>query len=158
MFTDERSNANRAVVHRFVQQLWNERNLGVADEIFTQDCTVHAIQSLPFVRAEIMRGPEHIKPIVTTYCSAFPDWYVTIEEMVADEDKIMLWSTAQGTFQREFMHIHPTGQQVTWTGIRIFRLMGGKIAEYWQLWDWLGLYQQLGIVSERAQLLPKARS
>ena len=66
--------------------------------------------------------------------------------MIAEGDKVAVRFTARGTHKGEFLGIPPTGKQVAWAGINIYRVASGKIAETWQLSDGLGLMQQLGVV------------
>jgi steroid delta-isomerase-like uncharacterized protein len=83
---------------------------------------------------------------VTMFLSAFPDLHWTIEDAVAEGNKVVLRLTARGTHRGAFQGIPPTGKQVTVTGIIISRLADGKIAEEWANRDVLGLLQQLGVV------------
>jgi predicted ester cyclase len=135
--------AHKATVRRFVDELWNGANLAVADEIFSQDCVPH---SLGYNGAQFgdRYGPKHIKLVVAAWRAAFPDWQITINDLLAEGDKVVLVSTGQGTHCGRLMGIQPTGRRVRFTGMRTFRFESGKIAEYWVLWDWHGLWRQLG--------------
>jgi steroid delta-isomerase-like uncharacterized protein len=76
--------------------------------------------------------------------TSFPDLTITIEDLIAEGDKVVTRLTARGTHQGTFRGIAPTGRVVSWTGIRIFRIAEGKIVEHWANWDDLSLLQQLG--------------
>ena len=89
------------------------------------------------------KGPEGFKQFVTTFITAFPDLHLTIDDMVAEGDKVALRITARGTHQGDFMGIAPTGKQVTAPGIVIQRLTGGKLAEGWLVNDLLTMFQQM---------------
>jgi steroid delta-isomerase-like uncharacterized protein len=78
---------------------------------------------------------------------AFPDFHVTLEDLIADEHKVVVRLTARGTQRGAFMGVPATGKSATWMGIRIFRLVNGKIVEHWGVWDSLGMMQQLGMNS-----------
>ncbi|MFC1633346.1 alpha/beta fold hydrolase [Planctomycetota bacterium] len=129
---------NKAVVFR-LGEVWNQGNLAVADEIFATDFVNHD-PSRPDVT-----DLESYKGAVVEYRTAFPDFRVVIH-MVAEGDKVAARWTATGTHQGEFMGIPPTGKHMTWTGMNIFRLAGGKIVEAWWSYDALALMQQLGVM------------
>ena len=78
--------------------------------------------------------------------TALGDFRVTVENIVAEGDKVALHLTWGGTHKGEFAGIAPTGKQATMTVINIYRVEGGKIAEQWAVADMLGLMQQLGAV------------
>jgi predicted ester cyclase len=80
------------------------------------------------------------------YLTAFPDLHLTIEDLIAEGDKVVDRQTARGTHQGTFMGIPPTGKQITVTAMNISRIVGGKIVEHWVELDTLGMLQQLGVV------------
>jgi len=77
---------------------------------------------------------------------AFPDFEWTVEDMIAEDDKVVVRVMHRGTHQGEFMGIKPTGKQVTYGSNTTFRVKDGKIAEEWGYGDHLGLMQQLGVI------------
>ena len=89
------------------------------------------------------------------YLSAFPDLHITVEDMIAEGDKIVARLTMRGTHQGAFLGIPPTGKQVTGTAIDINRITGGKSVEHWNNSDTLGLLQQLGVVPLPGQVAPR---
>jgi steroid delta-isomerase-like uncharacterized protein len=84
--------------------------------------------------------------MVTMYRSAFPDMRVTIEDLVAEGDKVAARWSVTGTHRGELMGIPATGKRVTVTGIEINRFAGGKLVEHWESFDQLSMMQQLGVV------------
>lgn len=130
---------NKAIFHRFIEEVWNKGNLAVADELFTPDAVSPSAPNLP-------PGSEGVKIIATMFRSAFPDFHMTIEDLIAEEDKVVARFTQGGTHKGEFMGIAPTGKQVEFTEIGILRIVGGKVVESWYETDMLGLMQQLGAV------------
>lgn len=130
---------NKALVRRGYEEL-NNRNLAQLYENFAIDSVFHA----PGGRE--MRGLEHMKQLVTRLLSAFPDYYETIDDMVAEGDKVVARVRWTGTHQGEYMGIAPTGKQVTYTAITVYRIADGKIVETWQEGNRLGLMQQLGVI------------
>jgi predicted ester cyclase len=90
------------------------------------------------------------------YLAGLPDLRVTIEELVAEGDKVAVRRSYAGTHRGELLGVPPTGKQLQLGGISIFRLTGGKIAEHWEQLDRLTLMQQLGVVPTPAQAPPQA--
>jgi predicted ester cyclase len=82
--------------------------------------------------------------------AAFPDLHQTIEEQIAEGDKVAYRWTARGTHLGELMGIAPTGNRVMFTGISIAHLAEGKIEEIWENYDALGMMQQLGVIPSLA--------
>ena len=137
------SEENKEKARRFLEEAFNEGNLDVADELFTSDYVLHD-PSLP----EEMRGPEGVKGVVQMYRSAFPDTNITVEDQIAEEERVVTRWTGRGTHQGELMGIPPSGNQVEVSGITISRFEGGKIAEDWTNYDTLGMMQQIGAIPE----------
>ena len=93
-----------------------------------------------------IQGREAYQQFVTMYRTAFPDLHYTIEDLIAEGDRVVAHYTTQGTHQGALMGIAPTGKQVTLTGILICRFANGKYVEGWANSDVLGMLQQLGVV------------
>jgi len=83
--------------------------------------------------------------------TTFPDLHVSIEDVIGEGDRVVVRFTLRGTHQGELMGIAPTGKQVAMTGISIIRVANGKFLEEWANTDWLGLLQQLGVISAPGQ-------
>jgi steroid delta-isomerase-like uncharacterized protein len=131
---------NKALVRRHVEEFWNQGQLELADELHTEDIVMHD-PSAPEVH-----GSEAYDQLVIMYRTAFPDIRFTIEELIAEGNLVSERWSASGTHQGELMGIPPTGIHSTNTGISIFRIAGGKIAEEWAQWSTLGMMQQLGVI------------
>jgi steroid delta-isomerase-like uncharacterized protein len=86
------------------------------------------------------------KGMVMMFRAAFPDWVEAVEDVIAEDDKVVIRVTGRGTHEGEFQGIPPTGRQVVATGVGIARIEGGRIAEAWAAYDALGLMQQIGAV------------
>lgn len=136
---------NKALVRRHVEEAWNKGNLSVLDEIMAPNLVNH--NAPPGITPD----REGFKQIISMHRKAFSDLHVTVEDMVAEGDKVVNRWTVSGTHKGEYMGIAPTGKQVTLTGISIHRIEGGKIVEQWHEVDMLGLMQQLGVVPPPAQ-------
>lgn len=115
---------------------WNEGRLEVIDEIYAPT----------FVNHFTGETPESVKQKIVMVRAAFPDVQITIDDQVAEEDKVMSRWTARGTHQGEFMGTPATYKRMEQTGISIMRVQEGRIVEGWSRADELGLLQQLGLI------------
>jgi predicted ester cyclase len=143
---------NKRIVARFVEELWNERKLEVADAIFDEDCHTHQLQSGQPVIAS-PRDPAAAKAEVTDWLSGFSNLKFTVEQMFADRDRIISQLAMDGTQTGQWMGIPPTGKRVNIRMITIHRIRKGKIIEDWVLVEWLGLLQQLGALPPTKDIL-----
>jgi steroid delta-isomerase-like uncharacterized protein len=146
---------NKAIVWRFYEELWNTRNLSVADEIFASDCVTHQLQSGAACPG-VPRSPEAVKHHVAEWLAGFPDLRFSVEQMLAEADLVMSRSVMHGTHTGTWLGIAPTGKQVSIRMFVVHKIMNGKIAEDWVLVEALGFFQQLEIVPSTQQLLAKA--
>ena len=96
-------------------------------------------------------GIEGARQFAGMFLTAFPDMHFTVEDMIAEGDKVVARITMSGTQQGAFMGIPPTGKHVAWTAIDINRVAGGKSVEHWMEMDALVLMQQLGVVPAPGQ-------
>ena len=140
------SEANKNVVRRLFEEVWNKGNLPVADELFAPNYAHHD-PSTP----DVGRGPESEKKRATLYRTAFPDLHLTIEDIIAEGQTVMARWSCRGTHKGDLSGIAPTGKQMNISGVSIAHFAGGKMTEGWINWDALGLMQQLGVVPELAK-------
>ncbi len=138
---------NKAMARREIQELFNHTgNLDAAEEIYAPDYVGHDPSTGD------IRGAEAAKQFAAAYRQAFPDLEASIEDQIAEGDKVVSRFTSRGTHQGETEDFGPpTGNRVEVSGITIERFEGGKIAEDWTHYDALGLLQQLGLVPEAGQ-------
>src|SRR5262245_63010776 len=101
--------ANKALVEHFVEEFWNRGNMAAADELMTADVTI-------FLPGSGQVDKETFRAFATTVRAAFPDWYSTAEELIAEDDRVAERWTGRGTHQGEFQGIAPTGRQVVVPG------------------------------------------
>ncbi len=128
---------NKAIVRRWYEEMWNKGNLELIDELIASDVTGHSpIQNVD--------GVEASKRYVTMSRAAFPDLHFTIEEMIAEGDKVVAVRTLAGTHRGEYLGVAPTGNHVNITGINVFHIADGRIAETSTFVDTLDLMEQLG--------------
>lgn len=136
---------SKTLVRRYAEEVFNEGNLPVLDDIMVLDYVDHvALHSQA-------SGREAFKQTLGMFRRGFPDGRVTVEDVISEGEKVAWRWTIRGTHLGEFLGVPATGRQVTWTGIIIWRISGGQIAEWWASPDTLGLMQQLGVVPTPGQ-------
>ena len=134
------SEQNKTLARRWFEDLFSQGNLDAANEILSAEFVDHLTH-------EDERGIEELKHYVTIYRTAFPDIQDSVEDIVAEADKVVVRWKSRGTHQGEFMGVAPTGRHVTFTGMRLFSIAENKIVESWVNIDERGLREQLGAVS-----------
>jgi steroid delta-isomerase-like uncharacterized protein len=136
----------KVIARRFFDEVWSEGKLELADELFASDYIGH-----PSDVEETVRGPEAVKQYVRALLESFSDLRMTIEDQVAEGDKVVTRWTARGTHDGNLMGTEPTGRTGTVTGITIQRIRDDKVVEGWTNWDVLGMLQQLGLAPQLSQ-------
>jgi steroid delta-isomerase-like uncharacterized protein len=136
---------NSEVVRKFFEAGPSSGDLGAADALLAPDFSLHTPLPTPGPGIEAMNN------VIITCRAAFHGLHVTIEDLMADGDKVTCRFTARGVHNGEFMGLPPTGKKIVMTGIEIFRLRDGKIAELWGEANLMGLMQQLGILPAPSQ-------
>jgi predicted ester cyclase len=131
---------NKAIVRAYVETVWNRRQLQRADDVVAPDFVDHA--PLPGQAP----GLDGAKRKWAMYLDAIPDLRVTIEELMAEGDKVAGTPHLRGHAQGRAVGHTGHWQQLRVGGISIFRLAEGRIAEHWEQLDRLALMQQLGVV------------
>jgi steroid delta-isomerase-like uncharacterized protein len=132
--------SNMQVVRRFFEVGPSKGDLKAADALLTPEFSLHTPLPTPGPGIEAMNN------VIITCRAAFHGLHVTIDDMMADGDRVTCRFTARGIHQGAFMGLPPTGKKIEMTGIEIFRLRDGKIAELWGEANLMGLMQQLGIL------------
>ena len=125
---------NKAIVRRFFEEVWNQRNENVIDEVFAS--------TVLFNGQSITR--DAVKQALAGRRTSFPDISVTVDDQVAEGDKVSTRRTWRATHRGPYRGVAPTGKLVTWTQISVVRLSRGRIVEDWAVADELTLLQQLG--------------
>jgi steroid delta-isomerase-like uncharacterized protein len=134
---------NKALLRRAVDEFYNQRNLDIIDEVFVDDVIAHEPD-------RDLRGTEEVKQYSAAYLDAFPDQSATVEDVIAEDDKVVLRYTFRGTHQGETEELGPpTGRQFEVEGITLYRFEGDKVVEAWDRFDNLSFLQQLGLAPEQ---------
>ena len=133
------SKQNKTIVRKVFEEIQSQGNLALVDELVASDYVGHTPP------ADI-HGPEGAKQFDMMLRAAFPDIQVTVEDQIAEGDKVATRWTCRGTHKGQFQGMPPTGEQMTMSGMTIFRIANGKLVEGWNNPDLLGMLQQLGAV------------
>lgn len=129
---------NKAIARRWLDEVWSNGNFAVVDELFAPNFVFN------YASPEVPQGPEGYKQTVNMWRTTFTDMNFTLDDIVAEGDKVAVRWTGRSTHKGEFMGIAPTGKQTTSTGVSFLRIVGGKIVEEWSEWDMLSIMQQIG--------------
>jgi steroid delta-isomerase-like uncharacterized protein len=130
---------NKTIIRRLYEEVWNKRKLKVVDELLSAS---HALQEPNMSGAQT--GPALYKQRVVELTTAFPDLCFTLEDTIAEGEKVAACWTISGTHQTEYMGIAATGKKISLEGITIHHIKNGKILDSYTRWDALGLMRQLG--------------
>jgi steroid delta-isomerase-like uncharacterized protein len=141
---------NKAIVRRFVEA-YNNRNLDAFDNLLAPDYLDHTSQV----------GPEGLKQLINIAFKAFPDFHETIEDIIAEGDKVWARITFTGTHTGEWMGIAPTGKKISVEMVDIFKIANGKLVEYRDVSNNLDFFNKLGLIEyteEGNKIFPNVRT
>ncbi len=131
---------NKQVVARFIEEFKNHANHDIVDELMTPGF-IHHLKD-----PRLPAGRAGMKLLGQVVAGGFPDVQATVDELLADGDRVIERTSAAATHTGDFNGIPATGNKVVWTEIHIYRIENGKIAEMWSEVDLLGLLVQLGAI------------
>jgi steroid delta-isomerase-like uncharacterized protein len=134
------SNFNKAIMRRVLEVGINRHDIGLIAELYP-NCVYHSPATGD------LKG-EAYKQFVASLFVAFPDGRWTIEDQLAEGEKVITRWTFVGTHRGMFMGIPPSGRKIAITGMCIDRIVDGRIVEEWEEWDSLGMMRQLGVIPE----------
>jgi steroid delta-isomerase-like uncharacterized protein len=138
----------KAIARRWVEDVWGKADMAAVEQLAHPDITV-AYPMLP----ETVHGLEAFKQLLAQYQTALPDLQTSLDELIAEGNKVVARWTFTGTPRGAFGPIPATGKSVRWTGISICRIADGKVIEDRGEEDALGLMRQLGVVPTTERVL-----
>jgi predicted ester cyclase len=147
---------NKQVIRRFFDEVWNQRKLEIADDIFDNDCHTFQLRSGELATSS-PRGPESIKNHIAEWIDAFPDLRFTVEQMIAEGDRVSTLLLMEGTHTGQWNGIPPVGKYINIRMMTIHRLRNLKIIEDWVIVESLGFFQQLGVLKATSDLFSEYR-
>jgi C-1 hydroxylase len=135
---------NKSIVRKFIES-YNERKLDLIDDFVAPDYIDH----------EKNIGREGLKQLITMGLHAFPDWHETVEDIIAEGDRVWVRLSYAGTHKGEFMGLAPTGRKISSKAVDIYRIVNGKLAEYWNVTDNANIFKQIGAleITEKGKIL-----
>jgi predicted ester cyclase len=130
------SERNESIVRGFIEA-YNGRDLARFDEYVAPDYVDHTNK---------LRGRESLKQLILLGFKAFPDWHETIEDITSEGDRVWVRLSYAGTHTGDWRGLAPTGKKVTMAAVDIYRIVDGRLAEYWNVTDALNFFIQLGAI------------
>jgi len=134
---------NKAVIMRYVNEIQNGHSIDAIDSIFAENFVDHMA-----TYGGLFQGIDGLKRGYSELLGAFPDLQVTVEDLIAEGDKVVVYKTATATHRGPYQGIPATGNRVQFENIYIFQIRDGKIVEYWGLFNEFALKQQLGAIAQ----------
>lgn len=129
---------NKALAQRLSEEVYVNWNMEVVDELISPTFICHKMPpGTPL-------GPEGFKQFYAWLRAAFPDIRYSVDDLIAEDDKVVMRWTWNCTHTGDYNGIPPTGKKITVTGVAIYRIAGGQFVERWVELDLLGLMEQLG--------------
>lgn len=133
------TNTTEAIYRRIIDEVFNQGHLGVADELVAPGCVEHQ-------RGGMGDGPDGVKRVATALRTAFPDFTLTIQDLVVDGDKVWARQRGGGTNLGSFFGRPPTGKTAYIEVYDVGRFENGKMVEHWGVPDQLGMMFELGLI------------
>ena len=124
-------------IGRKMLEIVNSKNLKLLDDLVVPEYVNQTMQ---------MRSWEDFKQILSRQYAGFPDVHRTIEDIIAEGDKVWIRAKIMGTHTGEFRGIAPTGKKFVMETVPIYRMVDGKIVEGWSVWNPLDMLTQLGVI------------
>jgi predicted ester cyclase len=119
----EMPDKNKALMRRIYEEMWNKGDLTIASQIFSR--------------------PEGVQRAVSEFLAAFPDLQHTVEEVIAEGDRVVARFSAHGTHTGQWKRFVPTGKPIQYTGITLARIVADKIIEHHTWWDTMEVVEQI---------------
>jgi steroid delta-isomerase-like uncharacterized protein len=141
--------ANKVLVYRWYEEVWNKKREDVIDEMLSPDIVSFGLTDNP---VEAVIGTEAFKKYWRKMIRIFPDIQVAVESTIAEDDRVVARCSVHGTHLGEGLGVPPTGKKIHVTGVRISTFKDGKVIEAWNHFDYLAVYRQLGLLPKTTRL------
>ena len=135
--TTTTTDQNKAIYRRFIQLIFNEGRLDRIDEVLDPGYVYHDAPP------DTPPGPDAVRQAVEMFRAAFPDLKITIEEQIAEGDKVCSRTTTRGTHRGSIFGLQATGRKIVMPGLTLVRIVDGRVGESWVKNDVAGLMKQL---------------
>jgi predicted ester cyclase len=127
------------VIRTWFEEVWNQRSKDTIHRLFDAETVAHGLPGGE------LRGPAGFEPLHAAFCGAFPDIRVAVEHTVTEGDMVVAHVRVTGSNTGEGLGFPPTGRRIDMQGMVLARVVGGRLREGWNCFDFLGMYQQLGV-------------
>ena len=134
----------QTVMHRWFEEVWNNQREEVIDELMHPECVAYGLNDS---EGNPLRGPEGFKQLYKAFIQAYPDIHITVEETVIEGERMVARCTVRGTHTGEGIGVAPTKRSIEFTGLVMVKFQDGKFIEGWNQFDFMNMYQQLGVLS-----------
>jgi steroid delta-isomerase-like uncharacterized protein len=131
---------NKAICRMFFEEMLNKANFSIIEQLVDPDVISHD----PFPGQA--KGAKGLRDTMKLFHTAFPDMKIIMNDMIAEDNRVMNKFTVTGTHKGEFMGIPATGKKISYEEVVILRLKDEKIVEHWAVADALSLMQQIGAI------------
>ncbi len=138
------SEENAALVHHWFEEVWNNRRIYLIEELLAEDSITHGLTD---VQGNIPAGREGFRSLFYAFIGAFPNLKITVEDIISEDERVVARCTVRGTHRGDGLGVPPTDISVEFTGLCLMKIKDGKIAEAWNQFDFMDMYQQLGALS-----------
>jgi steroid delta-isomerase-like uncharacterized protein len=142
------SEENKALFRRWFEEVWNKGRAEAIDELFAADGIAHGLAG---AGGEELRGPTDFREFHRSFRGAYPDTEITVEDMIAEGDKVAVRCTVRATHRTDALGFAATNRPVAFEGMCIVRIRDGQIVEAWNSFDFMTMYQQLGVMEMKKQ-------
>jgi predicted ester cyclase len=136
--------AKKVLIHRWFEEVWNRKRREAIFEMLHPDAVIYGLAEAP---TAALKGPLAFMPFWESFISAFPNIQVSVESTMAEDDKVMARCSVRGIHTGFGLGIEPTMRPIAITGICVSHIKDGLLYEAWNSFDFLTLYQQLGVIS-----------
>ena len=135
--------ANKALIRRWFEEVWNKGRVEAIAEMFAADGVAHGLSDEP---GKTIKGPDDFRPFHSIFRGAFPDIEVVVEDTIAEGDLVAARCSVRGRHTGDHLGIAASNAPVKFTGMAIVRIRDGKIVEAWNNFDFLAMNKQIGIM------------
>jgi steroid delta-isomerase-like uncharacterized protein len=135
--SDASLEANKALVRRFIDEIFLRQDFGAVDELLTDDF-------VPHTWGEMAPGRDGLKQAITRVSAGLSEARMTVEDVIAEGDRVAVRLTSSAMHTGAFMGMPPSGKRYEISEIHIFRIRDGRVSEHWHQADFMGMMKQLG--------------
>lgn len=142
------SENNETFLHRWFEEVWNKRCEEAIDEMLADDVIGHGLTDAD---GSTVRGRDSFKNLHRAFLAAYPDFNITVEDVITEGDKMAARCRVSGTHTGDGIGIAPTDQPVEFTGMIMVRVKDDKMVEAWNEFNFMEMYSQIGALTLNRQ-------